>query len=139
MQSIVAHASFYNVSIKNMNIERNNVSYEVIAYSYVSNPISAERKRFYEKVSVFKSVDGWYGIHLDRRSLRTPLRQMFKVPSEPLALAVAQEWNAQENFVQPSLMHITALCNTVLDDPHNASRESNVESLVHYLTSDTLW
>ena len=45
---------------------------------------------------------------LDHRNLRTPLRQPFVVPTYSLALAVAQEWNDQENHVQPSLMHLVS-------------------------------
>lgn len=51
---------------------------------------------------------GGYGVKLDQRNLRTPLRQVFVVPSEALALAVAQEWEAQESFVQPPLMHLVS-------------------------------
>lgn len=43
---------------------------------------------------------------LDHRNLRTPLRKLFEVPTHPLALAVAQEWEAQGTFVQPALMHL---------------------------------
>lgn len=49
-----------------------------------------------------------YGVMLDHRHLRTPLRRKFVIPSEPLALAVAQEWNAQGTFVQPQLMHLVS-------------------------------
>lgn len=45
-------------------------------------------------------------MQLDHRSLRTPLRQLFLVPSEPLALAVAQEWDSQGQTLQPALMHL---------------------------------
>ncbi len=47
-----------------------------------------------------------YQVRLDHRNLRTPLRKMFVVPSQSLALAVAQEWEAQGAFVQPALMHL---------------------------------
>ena len=45
---------------------------------------------------------------LDHRVLRTPLRKVFQVPSELLAAAVAQEWNAQEQYIQPPLMHLVS-------------------------------
>lgn len=102
----------------------------------------AERKRFYRDVSVYQQSledGGQFGIHLDHRKLRTPLRKLFLVPSKRLAHAVAQEWGAQGQFVQPSLMHITALCNTVIDDPHKRSVEQVIDSLVAYLQSDTIW
>ena len=100
---------------------------------------SAERKRFYRDVTVYKQDGGQFGILLDHRRLRTPLRKLFLVPSERVALSVAQEWNAQHSFVQPSLMHLTALCNTVIDDPHQLSRSRRLAALLPYLSSDTIW
>lgn len=101
-----------------------------------------ERKRFYRQVTVYKQPleeGGQFGILLDHRKLRTPLRKLFLVPSERLSLSVAQEWSAQQQFVQPSLMHLTALCNTVLDDPHKQAKDRTVDSLLTYLESDTVW
>ena len=102
----------------------------------------AERKRFYRDVSVYQQPledGGQFGVCLDHRKLRTPLRKVFLVPSEGLAQAVAQEWGAQGNLIQPSLMHITALCNTVIDDPHKRPLEQIIDSLMTYLRSDTIW
>ena len=110
-----------------------------------------ERKRFYKNVSVYKEESGsryMYGVKLDHRLLRTPLRRPFLVPSEALALAVAQEWGSQQKLVQLPLMHLTALCNTVLDaggspvdaeEGHAAVSEHDVESVMNYIATDTLW
>lgn len=76
---------------------------------------------------------------LDHRNLRTPLRQVFLVPTQGLALAVAEEWKGQKELVQPSLMHVTSLCNTVLDKQEERPRDDVVKSLLSYLVSDTLW
>lgn len=46
---------------------------------------------------------------LDHRKLRTPHRQVFVVPTEPLALGVAEEWSRQSTVIQPSLMHLVIL------------------------------
>ena len=102
---------------------------------------SAERKRFYRHATVYKEEGGkgWYGVSLDHRNLRTPLRRVFLVPSEGLALAVAAEWQAQAEFVRPSLMHVTSLANTVLDDCDARPCSERVEGLLRYLNSDTLW
>ena len=59
-------------------------------------------------LSFLSSLPDGYGVMLDHRHLRTPLRRKFVLPSEPLALAVAQEWNAQGTFVQPQLMHLVS-------------------------------
>ena len=76
---------------------------------------------------------------LDHRNLRTPLKQLFLVPTEGLALAVAEEWEGQRSLVQPSLMHITSLCNTVLDKSREDRDDDTVRYLLGYLSSDTLW
>lgn len=75
---------------------------------------------------------------MDHRNLRTPLRQLFLLPCEPLAMIAAQEWVGQEGVVKPSLMHVTSMCNTVLDNPLQRNREQAAQSLVAYLQSDTL-
>lgn len=93
-------------------------------------------------MSVYKEEGGgrgWYGVKLDHKFLRTPLRQPFLVPTEALALAVSEEWQVQEDMVQTSLMHLTALCNTVLDEQDKRPRQQAVETLVGYAASDTLW
>ena len=43
---------------------------------------------------------------LDHRRLRTPHKKVFVVPTEPLALGVAEEWSQQSTVIQPSLMHL---------------------------------
>lgn len=52
------------------------------------------------------SSDDEYGVRLDQRHLRTPLRKVFSVPTESLATAVAQEWRTQDHIIQPALMHL---------------------------------
>ena len=51
-------------------------------------------------------IDDQYGVKLDHRNLRTPLRKLFVVPTKSLAVAVAQEWQAQSTVIQSSLMHL---------------------------------
>ena len=98
-----------------------------------------ERKRFYRHVSVYWCEEsGRYGIKLDHRNLRTPLQQLFLVPFEPLALLAAQEWDGQVGVVNPSLMHVTSMCNTLLDNPRLETRDTLTEELGAFLESDTL-
>ena len=51
---------------------------------------------------------GWYEINLDKRKLRTPAGNIFRVPNEALALAVATEWNGQEKLVKRHKMHLVS-------------------------------
>lgn len=43
---------------------------------------------------------------LDHRKLKTPGGKTFYVESEPLALAVAAEWDAQRETIAQSTMHL---------------------------------
>jgi len=47
-----------------------------------------------------------FEITLDNRKLKTPAGQVFRVASEPLALAVANEWDGQHEKILVSSMHI---------------------------------
>ncbi len=71
-------------------------------------------KRFYKSVSV-APTDGGYQIHLDGRPVRTPSKALLVVPSKALAEAIAQEWDAQVETIEPAAMPLTRHANTVLD------------------------
>ena len=51
-------------------------------------------------------IGGGYEVNLDNRKLRTPAGTVFKVPNEALATAVAQEWQAQQDLIKRSSMHL---------------------------------
>ena len=110
----------------------------VVSMTECATYLYIERKRFYRHVSVYESEGGLFGVKLDHRHLRTPLRKLFLIPSYPLALASAQEWAGQEGVVTPSLMHITSMCNTVLDNPNHRHRAEAMSMLANYLQSDTV-
>lgn len=66
---------------------------------------TATRKRFYKKTGILRS-EGKFEITLDQRKLKTPKGDLFTVESEPLALAVASEWDAQRDVIVQSKMHL---------------------------------
>jgi chaperone required for assembly of F1-ATPase len=68
-------------------------------------------KRFYKSATV---GDG-RRILLDGRPVKTPGRQDLALPSDALAEAVADEWNAQEERIDPRTMPLTELANAALD------------------------
>lgn len=53
-----------------------------------------------------RSENGKFEITLDQRKLKTPKGNLFVVDNEPLALAVATEWNSQKNNIIRSNMHL---------------------------------
>lgn len=68
-------------------------------------------KRFYKSVSVGADNE----ILLDGRSVKTPLKAVLRLPTSQLAKAVAAEWEAQINEINPHAMPLTKLANTAID------------------------
>ncbi len=96
-------------------------------------------KRFYKSaVGVADpEQDGQYVIHLDGKPVQTPLRVPLSVPYEALAELVANEWQAQEEDVQPAMMPLTQISITAQD--YITRNRTDIESLLaRYLESDLL-
>lgn len=70
-------------------------------------------KRFYTAAIV--TGDGPYGVALDARPLRTPARAELAVPTLALAQAIAGEWQAQGDKIDPRAMPLTGLANAAID------------------------
>lgn len=71
-------------------------------------------KRFYKSAGILHSAEG-FGIVLDGRLVRTPGRAPLAVPSERLAEAIVEEWNAQGEKIDPRSMPLTGLANAAID------------------------
>lgn len=71
-------------------------------------------KRFYRSVAVLELSDG-YGISLDERPVRTPQQNLLVLPTRALADAIAAEWDAQTDVIDPGRMPLTKLGNTAID------------------------
>ncbi|KAA0188965.1 ATP synthase mitochondrial F1 complex assembly [Fasciolopsis buskii] len=100
-------------------------------------------KKFYKNVSIAQ-VSGSgpsgleYEIQLDQRKLRTPGGKPFLVPYETLALAVAQEWDSQKDTIKRHCMHLTSLCNRVLDFQSETKPTVLVDGIMQYADTDTV-
>ena len=68
-------------------------------------------KRFYKSVAVTDQR----GIDLDGRIVKTPLKAALLLPTRALAEAVAAEWDAQVDVINPHAMPLTTLANTATD------------------------
>jgi chaperone required for assembly of F1-ATPase len=75
---------------------------------------AATVKRFYKDVATDRSQGAWE-IRLDGRPVKTPARAALALPSERLAEAVAEEWRAQGDTIQPRSMPLTGLANAAID------------------------
>nr|XP_037843191.1 ATP synthase mitochondrial F1 complex assembly factor 2 isoform X2 [Chlorocebus sabaeus] len=96
-----------------------------------------ERKRFYQNVSITQG-EGGFEINLDQRKLKTPQAKLFTVPSEALAIAVATEWDSQQDTIKYYTMHLTTLCNTSLDNPTQRNKDQLIRAAMKFLDTDTI-
>ena len=71
-------------------------------------------KRFWTTAAVTEAESGW-GVALDGKPLRTPARTALTLPTEALAHAIAAEWNAQGELVNPRSLAVTGLANAAID------------------------
>jgi chaperone required for assembly of F1-ATPase len=68
-------------------------------------------KRFYTAASVGEGRR----ILLDGKQVKTPGRRDLALPTDALADAVADEWNAQDREIDPRAMPLTGLANAAID------------------------
>jgi chaperone required for assembly of F1-ATPase len=92
------------------------------------------RRRFYQGVGVEQQPEG-YAILLDGRPVRTPARRVLAAPTQALAQALADEWDAQRDVVDPALMPLTRLANSIIDGVVDAAGPVKAE-VAKFLGSD---
>jgi len=92
------------------------------------------RRRFYDRVDVTKG-EGGFGLALDGRPVKTPARRALAAPSRALAEALADEWRAQGEYIDPSAMPLTRLANSIIDGVTDAAGPVAAEA-ERYLSSD---
>lgn len=107
-----------------------------------SGSSQAKIKKFYKEVDVARIEIGdvkspadlaGYGIALDGRLVKTPARETLVVPTARLADLVAQEWDAQEDVIKQSDMHITSLCNTAADAVAGSDHGPRIDELMQFV------
>src|SRR4029077_7182479 len=92
------------------------------------------KKRFYRDVGVAAAPEG-FAVTLDGRPVKTPARRALAAPSQALGAALAAEWDAQADVIDPARMPLTRLANTIIDGVAAAAREVGAE-IEKYLGSD---
>jgi chaperone required for assembly of F1-ATPase len=96
------------------------------------------RKRFYERAQAGEtSAEGLFPVLLDGKQVRTPARRLLAAPTYALAERIAEEWNAQEDVIDPARMPLTRLANAIIDAvAENA--QPVADEIAKYLGSDLL-
>ena len=90
-------------------------------------------KRFWEEAAVVEA-EGGFGVTLDARALKTPARVALVVPTRTLAEAIAAEWAAAGETVDPRAMPFTGLANAAID----RADEQLEAGITRYAESDHL-
>jgi len=115
---------------------------EEFAQEARGNPMEAARrgmrptlpKRFYKDARV-EEKEGGFALSLDGKTARTPARKPLVLPARALAEAIAAEWAAQRNEIDPANMPLTRLANLAIDRIAEEAAAMR-EEIVRYASSD---
>jgi chaperone required for assembly of F1-ATPase len=92
-------------------------------------------KRFYDRAETRDEADSAASLRLDGKPVRTPGKAELTLPTKALAEAIADEWRAQGERIDPATMPLTKLANSVIDGV--TGREDAVkEDILGYGRSD---
>jgi len=95
-------------------------------------------KRFYANVTIDTAApEEGFAILLDGRAVRTPKKMPLVVPTRALAEAIAAEWAAQGERIDPQTMPLSKLAITAIDGVGGAAAEVAAE-IVKFAGSDLL-
>jgi chaperone required for assembly of F1-ATPase len=92
------------------------------------------KKRFYQHAGVADGAEG-FAVALDGRPVRTPARRTLAAPTRALGEALAAEWEAQAEVIDPAKMPLTRLANTIIDGVAAMARDVAAE-IEKFLGSD---
>lgn len=77
--------------------------------------MSEWKARRFWKESAVEPVPGGYEVRLDGRPVRTPGKLRLVMPTRALAQAVAAEWDAQQDVIDPGAMPLTRAANSAIE------------------------
>lgn len=93
-------------------------------------------KRFYTAAAAIPTPGGWQ-VTLDDRGVKTPLGKAQTVPTQPLAAALAAEWTAQGEKIDPASLVLRDLADFALDVVA-PERAATIAALLRFAETDTL-
>lgn len=92
--------------------------------------------RFWTKARATEVPSG-FAVALDDKPIRTPAKAPLVVPTRALAQAIAAEWDAQVDHVDPTAMPVTRAANSAIDKVA-PQREAVIAMLAEYGRTDLL-
>jgi chaperone required for assembly of F1-ATPase len=96
-----------------------------------------QRKRFYKNAGV-TDAPGGFAVTLDEKPIRTPSGRQVIAPVREIADAIAAEWNAQQEIIDPLTMPLTRFANSVVEAVVDRI-EAVTDDVAKYLGSDLLF
>ena len=96
-----------------------------------------QRKRFYKDVGVAEA-DGGFTVTLDDKAIKTPSGKVVLVPRRAIADAIAEEWAAQGESIDPLTMPLTRFANSVVQSVVDRA-DAVADDVAKYLGSDLLF
>ena len=91
-------------------------------------------KRFYQRAEPVRRAGG-HGITLDGKPIKTPSKRDLIVPTDALAVAIAEEWNTQQGEVRTATMPLTRFATTTVDRVAT-QREAIIRQTANYAATD---
>jgi chaperone required for assembly of F1-ATPase len=95
------------------------------------------RRRFYKQARAAEA-DGLWRVELDGRPLKTPARAVLAHTARALMDAVAEEWAAQGDEIDPAGLPLTRLANTAADAVRG-SELAVADDILRYAASDLIF
>jgi chaperone required for assembly of F1-ATPase len=95
------------------------------------------RRRFYEAASVVEG-EGGFARTLDGRPVKTPAGRALAAPVCAIAEAIADEWRAQGEHVDPATMPLTRLANSIIDGVADTPAPV-ADEIAKFLSSDLVF
>jgi chaperone required for assembly of F1-ATPase len=96
-----------------------------------------QRKRFYSDAGVGET-DGGFVVTLDGKPIKTPSGKTVVVPKREIADAIAAEWGAQGETIDPLTMPLTRFANSVVQSVVDRV-DLVADDVARYLGSDLLF
>jgi chaperone required for assembly of F1-ATPase len=93
--------------------------------------------RFYKEVAVKDEEGGETSLLLDGKPVRTPGKASLTLPGRAVAEAVASEWRAQGERIDPSTMPLTRLANSAIDGV-KGREQAVIDDIARHAASDLL-
>ena len=95
-----------------------------------------QRKRFYKEAGT-AAAEGGFSVTLDGKPIRTPSGRQVVAPTGAIAEAIAAEWNAQGETIDPLTMPLTRFANSVAEVTDRV--DAVADDVAKYLGSDLLF